>query len=289
MILYKLQIPELPNWIPSNTHYLTIMGSEAYGCSSNKSDKDYYGICIPPLQYIFPHTQGLIEGFDNIQRFESWQKHHIFSADKQIQYDIQVFSIVKFFNLCSNGNPNIIDSLFTPVDCVNHITHVGHLIKDNRKLFLSKKCWPTFRGYAYSQYHKLKNKDYQGKRKEIVEQDKEKIDRKFLYHTVRLLLEAEQIIEQADINLRRDREIYKSIRNGVISLTEIEELIQRLLADLDKKFAESTLQKSPNHDQLKTILLECLECHYGSLDNLIKITKSDSDEKIEKIRNIING
>lgn len=288
MILFKLSIPDLPSWIPSNTHYLTIMGSEAYGCSKDTSDKDFYGICIPPVHYIFPHTQGLIEGFDNIQRFESWQKHHIFSADKKVQYDIQVFSIVKFFNLCSNGNPNIIDSLFTPIDCVNHITHVGNLIKDNRQHFLSKKCWPSFRGYAYSQYHKLKNKDYQGKRKEIVEQDSEKIDRKFLYHTVRLLLEAEQIIEYGDIDLRRDREVYKSIRNGIISLTEIEELIQRLLKDLDKKFADSKLRSQPDHEKLKLLLLQCLECHYGSLDNLIKVTKNSSEDKLNRIRNIIN-
>lgn len=289
MILFKLNIPDIPNWLKSNTHYLTLMGSEAYGCETNKSDKDYYGICIPPVHYIFPHINGLIEGFDNIQRFESWQKHHILSDDKKKNYDIQIFSIVKFFNLCENGNPNIIDSLFTTVDCVNHITTVGHIIKDNRKEFLSKKCWPSFRGYAYSQYKKLKGKEYQGKRKEIVEKDPEKVDRKFLYHTIRLLLEAEQILLYKDIDLRRDREIYKAIRAGGISLDELENMIQRLLNDLDKKFAESIIPNNPNHEKLKTLLMECLESHYGKIDNIINIAKTDADIKLSAIRDIING
>ena len=289
MILFKLSIPDMPNWIKSNTCYLTLMGSEAYGCETNKSDKDYYGVCVPPIGYIFPHTQGLIEGFDNIQKFNNWQKHHVPSSDGKKTYDFQIYSIVQFFNKCEGGNPNIIDSLFTSHDCVAHINSIGREIKDNRHLFLSKKCWPTFRGYAYSQYKKLKGKEYQGQRKEKVEGDPEKIDRKFLYHTVRLLFEAEQIVELQDLDLRRDRELYKSIRGGVLTLDEVENIIERKMDQLDEKFSTSKLPEAPDHSKLKDLLLKCLEIHYGSIDNLVKVNRSSADIKLQQIMEIING
>jgi predicted nucleotidyltransferase len=289
MILFKIS-NDIPNWLAANTHYLTIMGSEAYGCSQNKSDKDYYGICVPPVGYIFPHTQGLLDGFDSIPRFEQWQKHHIdVHKDGSKICDFQVFSIVKFFRLAASGNANVLDCIFTPTDCIHHITSIGHLIRDNRKKFLSKRCWHTFRGYAASQYKKLKNKEYQGGRKEIVEADPEKVDRKFLYHTIRLLLEVEQIVEYGDIDLRRDRELYKAIRSAAITLEEIQQTIERLLNTLDAKFAESKLPNEPDHSNLKELLLKCLETHYGSIDKLIQVNKTLSDEKLERIREIVNG
>ena len=52
-----------PKFLPDNVHYLTIMGSVAYGVSSDTSDMDVYGFCIPPKEIVFPHTAGAIWGF----------------------------------------------------------------------------------------------------------------------------------------------------------------------------------------------------------------------------------
>jgi hypothetical protein len=52
-----------------------------------------------------------------------------------------VFSIVKFFQLAMENNPNIINSLFTPVSCVLHCTKIGNLIRDRRRDFLHKGAW----------------------------------------------------------------------------------------------------------------------------------------------------
>lgn len=134
----------------------------------------------------------------------------------------------------------------------------------------------------------MKEKEYQGQRKEKVEADAEGVDRKFLYHTVRLLFEAEQIVELQNLDLRRDRELYKSIRAGAISLQEIEGIIERKLDQLDEKFSNSKLPEAPDHSRLKTLLLKCLEIHYGSIDNLVKVNKTSSDIKLQKIMEIIN-
>ncbi len=37
-----------PRWLPGNVQYETIMGSVAYGVSSDTSDMDVYGWAIPP-------------------------------------------------------------------------------------------------------------------------------------------------------------------------------------------------------------------------------------------------
>lgn len=56
------------------------------------------------------------------------------------------------------NNPNIIDSLFTPISCIIHSTAVGNIVRENRKIFLHKGCWQRFKGYAYGQLHKASNK-----------------------------------------------------------------------------------------------------------------------------------
>ena len=52
-----------PRWLPANVQYETIMGSVAYGVSSDTSDVDVYGWAIPPKEDIFPHLRGEILGF----------------------------------------------------------------------------------------------------------------------------------------------------------------------------------------------------------------------------------
>ena len=61
-------------------------------------------------------------------------------------YDLTIYGIVKFFNLAMENNPNIIDSLFTPVNCVLHSTRVGNLVRENRRLFLAQRSLAQVQG-----------------------------------------------------------------------------------------------------------------------------------------------
>jgi len=153
-----------PSFVYHNTMYETIMGSVAYGISNNTSDMDIYGWCIPPKDIIFPHLAGQIDGFGRQKRrFEQFQQHHIFKSDEiggcGRTYDISIYNIIKYFQLCMDNNPNMLDSLFTPQECVLHITQVGTMVRENRRIFLHKGCWHKFKGYAYSQLHKISNKN----------------------------------------------------------------------------------------------------------------------------------
>lgn len=158
-----------PAFLRTNTHYETIMGSHAYAVADTSikdkvPDYDIYGWAIPPKGMIFPHLEGHIAGFGPAPAsFEQWQKHHIFEEDAHAgqgkEWDLQIYNIVKYFNLCMENNPNMIDSLFTAENCVLHCTQIGRMVRDNRRLFLSKKAWKQFRGYAWAQLKKMNDKE----------------------------------------------------------------------------------------------------------------------------------
>lgn len=265
-----------PKWLPGNICYETIMGSMAYGVESESSDWDVYGFCIPPKDNVFPHLSGEIPGFGRqIQRFEQFQQHHITDPDAAgghgREYDVTIFSIVKYFQLAMENNPNVIDSLFTPASAVLHSTRIGQMVRDRRRDFLHKGAWHKFKGYAYSQVHKMEIKTPQegSRRAETVQ--KYGFDCKFAYHTVRLLDEVEQILVEGDINLQRNREQLKAIRRGEWTADQVREHFTRKEKELESAYLSSRLPHSPDEAKIKTLLLECLEMHYGSLEAAIHV------------------
>ncbi len=152
-------IKDYPSHIRNNVHYEVIMGSTAYGVSDDMSDIDIYGFTIPPKHILFPYSTDNIIGFGKApENFKQFQQHHIIDKSRDKEYDICIYNIVKFFNLCFENNPNMVDALFVPTRCVLYSTKIGEHVRNYRKLFLSKRVWHKFKGYAFSQLHKMKNK-----------------------------------------------------------------------------------------------------------------------------------
>lgn len=288
--LVKKGLIRPPEWLEDNIGYETVMGSLAYGVSQDDSDFDIYGFCFPPKTLVFPHLRGEISGFGRqINRFEQWQQHHIHdpSALKGHgrTYDFQIFSIIKYFNLCMENNPNMIDSLFTPVNCVLHATKVGNMVRERRKIFLHKGAWLKYKGYAFSQLHKMQTKDPQGKRKEV--RDKYGLDVKFAYHIVRLVNEAEQILVEGDLDLQRGNEQLKAIRRGEWSEAQIREWFTKRELELNKVYDESKIPWGPDEGAIKALLIQCLEEHYGDLSHCI-IDPNRATQAVRDMADVIN-
>jgi uncharacterized protein len=274
-----------PRWLPGNVQYETIMGSVAYGVSSDTSDVDVYGWATPPKEDVFPHLRGEVPGFGRqAARFEQFQEHHVADPDalagRGRTYDLTIFGIVKLFQLAMENNPNVLDSLFTPASCVLHCTRVGDLVRENRRLFLHRGAWPKFKGYACSQLHKLANKQPRGKRAELVA--RHGFDTKFAYHVVRLLGEVEQILIEGDIDLQRHNEPLKAIRRGEWTEERLRRWFSEKEPELERAYAESKLPAMPEEGRIKALLLRCLEEHYGSLDACVV----DPDRAMTALRNI---
>lgn len=162
--LVKKELINPPAFVTSCLQYLTLMGSQSYGVANtgNKdevSDWDIYGFCVPHKDMVFPHLRGEISGFGRqIKRFDQYQAHHVNDVESRRQYDLSIYNIVRYFQLCMKNNPNMIDSLFTSQRCVLYCTPIGNHVRENRKLFLHKGSWFKFKGYAFSQMHKMKDK-----------------------------------------------------------------------------------------------------------------------------------
>lgn len=160
--LISKQLITPPSFLKNSIQYEVITGSVAYGVSSDNSDMDIYGFCIPPKEIIFPHLNNVIFGFDkNFTRFDQYQQHHIKDKEQKKEYDITIYNIVKYFRLCADGNPNMIDSLFVPRRCVLHSTQISEMVREKRHLFLSKKCWHTHKGYSFQSLSKLSKRQEQ--------------------------------------------------------------------------------------------------------------------------------
>ena len=263
-----------PSWLPDNTMYEVWMGSTAYGVAQDSSDMDIYGFAIPPKDVIFPHLTGYISGFGTPPtRFDQYQQHHIKDPSARggrgTEYDISIYNIVKYFQLCMDNNPNMIDSLYVPQDCVLHITTVGQMVRDSREIFLHKGSWHKFRGYAYSQLAKMGGKSKDSKRYWMVE--KYGYDLKFAYHIIRLILEVEMILVEHTIEMRRHSDLLKAIRNGEWTEEQVREWFSEKEKSLEELYHTSGLRYRPNEGSIKYLLVGCLEHHYGSLRDAVAI------------------
>lgn len=157
--LKHLSLIQPPDYVVSQIQYEVMTGSVAYGVSGDMSDVDIYGFCVPYKEMVFPHLGGEIQGFGRTgERFNQYQQHHIFNPSNKRSYDLSIFSIIKFFQLCMDNNPNMIDSLFVPQRCVLYCSQMGEHVRANRREFLHAGSYYRFKGYAYSQKNKLKNK-----------------------------------------------------------------------------------------------------------------------------------
>ena len=118
--------------------FMTIAGSRMYGTNIATSDVDKRGVCVPPKKVVY----GFARNF-NQQEFPG--------------EDTTVFSLQKFMQLAADCNPNIIELLFAPDDCVEVCHPTWGLLLEKRDLFLTAKAYHTFTGYAHSQLKRIKS------------------------------------------------------------------------------------------------------------------------------------
>lgn len=217
-------------------------GSHLYGTNTEESDWDYQGIFIPPKEYVIGiHTceQVIVKG-------------------KNDSFDYTCYTLPKYFQLARANNPNILSMLYTPERDIHFSNEYGREIIKNRHLFLSKKSYHTFRGYAHSQRHKILSKDPIGKRKDVV--DKYGYDTKFAMHLIRLLYEAIDIMVAKEIIYpATNRKVLNAIRNGEWTLEQVLSEAIRLEKLVDESYVRSDLQYSANDKEIEKLQIRLLE------------------------------
>ena len=112
------------------------------------------------------------------------------------------------------------------------------------------------------------------KRTDLIE--KHGFDVKYAMHIVRLLLEVEQILQEGDLDLKRNKEQLKSIRRGEWTIDEIKAWADKKEKHLESLYEKSDLPAKADKNKIRNLLIDCLEIHYGSLDKLVVQTDKAS-------------
>ena len=111
-----------------------ISGSRAYGTDTPQSDTDIRGVFAVPKRDLF--------GFGYVDQVNDRTN------------DVVFYELRRFAELLAKNNPNMLELLCAPADCVLH----RHPLMDRLTpdLFLSKLCRDSFAGYAISQIKKAR-------------------------------------------------------------------------------------------------------------------------------------
>lgn len=106
-----------------------LAGSKAYGLDTPESDTDWRGVFVQPARRYY--------GFEPLEQVHSEYQDEIF------------YEVGRFVDLLRRNNPNILELLLAPTDCVRW----RHPTLDSLRpeWVMSKLCRETFAGYAVSQ------------------------------------------------------------------------------------------------------------------------------------------
>lgn len=222
-----------PSFVYENLNYLVLMGSTAYGCATPESDIDVYGFCTPTL--------GATIGFPD-KKFDQFDSDHVDTPCGDTDYNI--YSVVKYFAMLVNNNPNIMDSLFVPDRCVLYANDFAKEMRYERHAFLSKRLVKNTLAYADSEFKVIQKKGRAEKRAALY--DKYGYDTKTAYHCLRLLTQAEQALTYGDLSLDSNGSHYREIRNGVYSYDKFMEVVVDFRNKIEFYLETSGLNDEPD-------------------------------------------
>jgi predicted nucleotidyltransferase len=151
---------DVSSWLGKRTIFLGIYGSHAHGTSAPESDLDLRGVVVAPrLVYL-----GCTRSFEQAAALPAtfWTdlpgggSERPARATGERATDVELMEVRKFLRLASDCNPNIVEILFLPEDCVAFEAPAWHVIRDARECVLSKRARFTFAGYAHSQLKRIR-------------------------------------------------------------------------------------------------------------------------------------
>ena len=141
--------------------YEYIRGSQLYHTNVETSEEDHGGV------YIMPDNACLGLGLDYQNEI------------KDESNDKCIWEVGRFLELALSSNPTVLEALFVPDDKVLYEHPVIKELRSHRDVFISKKCFAPFGGYAISQIKRA-----QGQNKKIhwdIEQMTRKTPMDFCY------------------------------------------------------------------------------------------------------------
>lgn len=235
---------------PDNVVLLGYRGSVAHNMyvpntdPNSVDDIDMMGVYMAPED----HYLGINKTRETLERFVG-------------QWDVVNYEFKKFVHLLLKSNPNVLSLLWVRDNHYIERHKYGQMLIDNRKLFVSKKIYHSFTGYAYSQLKRmthLAHKGYMGeKRKALV--DKYGYDCKNAAHCIRLLKMGMEFLVEGKLNVfREDAPMLLEIKKGGWSLEDVKDEAKKLFGLADEAFVRSPLPNEPDYDKVNELVIRIL-------------------------------
>jgi predicted nucleotidyltransferase len=208
--------------------YRVMVGSRAFGLSTESSDEDRRGVYLPPAEW----TWSLTKPPEQVEFFTE--------GVEEVDWEVE-----KFVRLALHANPNILETLWSPV--LLHADETGEELRAMRTAFLSRHLYRTYSGYVLSQF-KLMQRGYDASGT---------FKAKHAMHLIRLLHSGIHAVKDGDIrvNVGEHREELLAIRHGKLNFDEV----RKRALDLDRRFQDeftrTTLPEKPDTDRANRFLI----------------------------------
>ena len=207
--------------------YETLVGSRAYGLDREGSDEDVRGVYMPPADL-------------------HWSLAGVPEQIEDPHADRVYWEIEKFIRLALQANPNVLETLWTPI--VTRSTAVGDRLRAERAIFLSRHAYATYGAYALSQFKKM-------------ERDLRThgaVRFKHAMHCIRLLIAGVRLLEtgevMVDCSAYRDRLL--AVRDGQISWDDVVAWRRELESEMATAYARTNLPERPDYARADRLLVD---------------------------------
>lgn len=120
-----------------NVIFDVLAGSFMYGLNVSTSDEDHRGIFLPTMKELL----ALNEPPEQVN---------------DLKNDMVYYSLKRFFVLAQTANPNIIELLWCPEDCIVVKKPQMDILIENKCLFITKKAYFSHAAYAVAQIAKAR-------------------------------------------------------------------------------------------------------------------------------------
>lgn len=208
--------------------YRVMLGSRAFGLATESSDEDRRGVFLPPADWHWSLTK------------PPEQVEFFTEGVEEVDWEIE-----KFVRLALQANPNILETLWSPV--VLHTDETGDELRRVRTAFLSKHLYRTYSGYVLSQFRLMKRGFATDRRYKP----------KHAMHLIRLLHSGIHAMRTGDIrvDVEEHRDELMAIRKGDVPFESVEERALELDRVFQEAFSTTALPEKPDTERANRFLI----------------------------------
>lgn len=208
--------------------YRVLVGSRAFGLSTEASDEDRRGVYLPPADW----NWSLSKPPEQVETMDA--------GIEEVDWEIE-----KYLRLALQANPNILGTLWSPV--VLFADETGEELRRLRDCFLSRHLYRTYSGYVLSQF-RLMQRGVEGHGR---------YKPKHAMHLIRLLHSGIHALTEGEIrvDVAEHRDELLAIRAGTVPFESVRERALELDRVFRDAFERTTLPERPDTERVNRFLI----------------------------------